>query len=179
VGSDIIPSIEFLGDQQPLASPTLRGRPQETRRGGHPRRGGIRGSRSQDGKKRSAPISSANPATKAFPADNPAVYELYWSPGQVKARAHPNMLEAQRFLLSFWHAKDPAAAIDTKYPVSYADRLRIRQPGDAGFALGAHVDGGSVERWEPDGLRHRRSHTASIFAGQVRGVRPLGVLDEN
>src|SRR5207237_7227344 len=30
----------------------------------------------------------------------------------------------------------------------YADRFRIRQPGDAGFALGAHIDGGSVERWE-------------------------------
>ena len=33
----------------------------------------------------------------------------------------------------------------------YADRVRIRQPGDAGFALGPHVDGGSLERWEEDG----------------------------
>ena len=93
----------------------------------------------------------ANPQTKAFPKDNPAVYELYWSPGQIKARAHPNVLSTQSFLMSFWHSKDSSALISTEHPVSYADRLRIRQPGDAGFALGAHVDGGSVERWEPDG----------------------------
>lgn len=35
--------------------------------------------------------------------------------------------------------------------MSYADRLRMRQPGDAGFALGPHVDGGSVERFEEEG----------------------------
>ncbi len=92
-----------------------------------------------------------NPHTKAFPQDKPAVYELYWSPGQVKARAHPDMLEAQRFLMSFWHSESPSAEISTEHAVSYADRVRIRQPGDAGFALGAHVDGGSVERWEPEG----------------------------
>lgn len=93
----------------------------------------------------------ANPTTKAFPKENPAVFELYWSPGQIKARAHPNVLEAQKFLMSFWHSNDDEALINTDIPVAYADRLRIRQPGDARFALGAHVDGGSVERWEPDG----------------------------
>jgi hypothetical protein len=36
-------------------------------------------------------------------------------------------------------------------PLAYADRVRVRQPGDAGFALGPHVDGGSIERWEPEG----------------------------
>lgn len=41
--------------------------------------------------------------------------------------------------------------ISTINPLAYADRVRIRQPGDAGFALGPHVDGGSVERWEPNG----------------------------
>ncbi|KAL8774091.1 MAG: hypothetical protein Q9209_001199 [Squamulea sp. 1 TL-2023] len=41
--------------------------------------------------------------------------------------------------------------ISTSHPVSYADRLRIRQPGDSAFALGPHVDGGSCERWEPSG----------------------------
>ena len=33
----------------------------------------------------------------------------------------------------------------------YADRLRMRLPGDSKFALGPHVDGGSVERWEEGG----------------------------
>lgn len=53
--------------------------------------------------------------------------------------------------MSFWHSNDPNAPIAPTYPLTYADRLRIRQPGDAGFALGPHVDGGSVERWEENG----------------------------
>ncbi|KAI9682335.1 MAG: hypothetical protein M1817_000389 [Caeruleum heppii] len=93
----------------------------------------------------------ANPHSRAFPPDNPQVYELYWSPAQVRARSHPNLLQAQRFLMSFWHSTDPSAMISTDHPVSYADRLRIRNPGDATFALGPHVDGGSVERWEENG----------------------------
>ncbi|KAF4626222.1 hypothetical protein G7Y89_g11942 [Cudoniella acicularis] len=92
-----------------------------------------------------------NPSTRAFPAHDPQVFELYWSPPQVKARAHPNLLSTQRLLMNAWHSKDPAALISTSSPLIYADRLRIRQPGDSGFALGPHVDGGSVERWEKNG----------------------------
>lgn len=33
-------------------------------------------------------------------------------------------------------------------PLTYCDRLRIRLPGDSAFALGPHIDGGGVERWE-------------------------------
>lgn len=100
----------------------------------------------------------------AFPPDNPAVFELYWSPAQVKARAHPNVLATQKYLMSLWNSNDPSAMISTRHPVSYADRVRIRQPGDAGFALGPHCDGGSVERWEPDG--YGRGHVYDkIFSG--------------
>lgn len=93
----------------------------------------------------------ANPHTKAFPPDNPQVYELYWSPAQIKARAHPNLIKAQRFLMEFWHSKDPNALVSSSHPTMYADRLRMRLPGDAKFALGPHVDGGSCERWEEEG----------------------------
>ncbi|KAI9714558.1 MAG: hypothetical protein M1812_006363 [Candelaria pacifica] len=92
-----------------------------------------------------------NPHTKAFPPNDPQVFELYWSPSQIRARAHPNLITAQRFLMNFWHSKDPDALISSSHPTAYADRLRIRQPGDMGFALGPHVDGGSVERWEAEG----------------------------
>jgi hypothetical protein len=87
----------------------------------------------------------------AFPSHDPQVFELYWSAPQVKARSHPNLIAAQRFLMDFWHSKNPEALVSTKQPLTYADRLRIRRPGDAGFALGPHIDGGSVERWEPEG----------------------------
>ena len=83
---------------------------------------------------------------RAFPATSPAVYELYWSPAQVAARAHPNVLRTQSFLQSLWHATDSSPI--SHHPVTYADRLRIRLPGDSGFSLGPHVDGGSLERWE-------------------------------
>lgn len=92
-----------------------------------------------------------NPHTKAFPKATPQVYELYWSRAQMLARAHPNVLEAQRFLMGFWHSKDPGARISTRHPTSYADRLRLRLPGDNKFTLGPHVDAGSVERWEEGG----------------------------
>jgi hypothetical protein len=93
-------------------------------------------------------IAANRSNVKAFPADSPAVYELYWTPSQVQARSHPNMLRAQSFLASFWHSSNPSSEISTTYTLSYADRFRIRQPGDAKFALGCHTDGGSLERWE-------------------------------
>ncbi|KAI1139453.1 DUF1479-domain-containing protein [Hypoxylon sp. FL0543] len=92
-----------------------------------------------------------NPQTKAFPPDDPQVYELYWSAPQLRARLHPNMLRVQTALMRLWHKSDPDSKISLSQPLSYADRLRIRQPGDATFALGPHVDGGSVERWELNG----------------------------
>ena len=54
-------------------------------------------------------------------------------------------------MTSLWHTSSPSAEISLSQPLSYADRLRIRQPGDATFALGPHQDGGSVERWEREG----------------------------
>ena len=95
---------------------------------------------------------NANRSTRAFPPGKPAVFELYWSPAQVSARAHPNMLKMQRFLMRQWNTdSNRDALVSRSHPVAYADRLRIRPPGDAGFALGPHIDGGSCERWEPTG----------------------------
>ncbi|KAJ4292435.1 hypothetical protein N0V90_009097 [Kalmusia sp. IMI 367209] len=93
----------------------------------------------------------ANPQTKAFPPENPQVFELYWSRTQLLARGHPNMLKMQRFLMSYWHSANPHAPVSSHHPISYADRLRMRLPGDSKFALGPHVDGGSVERWDERG----------------------------
>lgn len=61
------------------------------------------------------------------------------------------MLKTHRFLMSHWYAQNPHTPISTRHPISYADRLRMRLPGDSRFALGPHVDGGSVERWDENG----------------------------
>ncbi|KAF2721319.1 DUF1479-domain-containing protein [Polychaeton citri CBS 116435] len=113
----------------------------------------------------------ANPQTKAFPPENPQVFELYWSPAQVKGRSHPNMIKTQRFLMDFWHSKDPHAPVSTSHPTMYADRLRMRLPGDAKFALGPHVDGGSCERWEAEGYG-RGGVYDKVFSGNWEQFDP-------
>ncbi|KAF7365656.1 Duf1479 domain protein [Mycena venus] len=91
---------------------------------------------------------AANPGVKGFPADNIQVFELYNTRSQIRARTHPSILETQRVLLSLWHDHSGAGEARLDTPISYFDRLRIRFAGDAKFALGPHVDGGSIERWE-------------------------------
>jgi len=81
-------------------------------------------------------IADNKDKTKAFPKHNPQVYELYWSPSQIKARADPRMLHAQNFLQKLWRSSKSQDTADLTTPMTYADRLRIRTPGDASFALG-------------------------------------------
>ncbi|GAB1199302.1 hypothetical protein APSETT444_008648 [Aspergillus pseudonomiae] len=146
-GSDIIPSIEFKDIH--AAPKTFRD--ELRKRGVAVIRGVVPEHEARAYKDEIEDYVKANPGTKAFPPHDPQVYELYWSQPQMRARTHPNMLEAQRFLMSFWHSNSPDAMISPTHPLIYADRLRIRQPGDAGFALGPHVDGGGPERWEDNG----------------------------
>jgi hypothetical protein len=73
--------------------------------------------------------------------------------------------------MSFWHTTNPSAPISTAHPLVYADRLRIRHPGDSGFALGPHVDGGGVERWEPTGYGLGGVYDR-IWAGDWKGYDP-------
>ncbi|KAF9446150.1 DUF1479-domain-containing protein [Macrolepiota fuliginosa MF-IS2] len=100
---------------------------------------------------------------KGFPEDNIQVFEIYNSIGQTLARTHPGLINTQKFLLSLWHTSI-SDQVKFNLPISYYDRLRIRQPGDAKFTLGPHVDGGSVERWEDSGFR-------TVFAKILQGGR--------
>ncbi|EXJ72074.1 uncharacterized protein A1O5_04577 [Cladophialophora psammophila CBS 110553] len=146
-GSNVIPSVEFrdivAGTVPQSKLDAIRHRGTAVVRNVLPRDQALDLKRQAKGY-----IAANRPKVRAFPADDPAVYELYWTPSQVQARAHPNMLKAQSFLASFWHSSDPSSEISTTYPLTYADRFRIRQPGDAKFSLGPHTDGGSLERWE-------------------------------
>lgn len=107
---------------------------------------------------------AANPQVNGFPTDDKQVFELYWSKPQLAARAHPRALAVQRALLGLFSLG--AKGDDTEVslaPLMYADRLRIRHPGDSRFALGPHMDGGSVERWEDP---EYRAVYAKILSGQ-------------
>jgi hypothetical protein len=72
---------------------------------------------------------------------------------------------------NMWHKTDSSSKISLENPLSYADRLRIRQPGDASFALGPHIDGGGVERWEKAGYGVAGTYD-HILTGNVEAYDP-------
>ncbi|KAI1296034.1 DUF1479 domain protein [Xylaria venustula] len=146
-GSKVIPSLEFSNLDEDL----IRHESEIRKRGVAVIRGVIPEKDARGYKEEIEEYVRQNPHTKAFPQNDPQVFELYWSKPQIKARAHPNMLKMQSKLLNLWRSSAPEAPISLSQTMTYADRLRIRQPGDATFALGPHVDGGSVERWEKNG----------------------------
>ncbi|KAK4121975.1 DUF1479-domain-containing protein [Parathielavia appendiculata] len=115
-----------------------------------------------------------NPQTRGFPPNNPQVFELYWSTSQIRARSHSSLLTTQTALMTnLWHVSDSSVPVSLHTPLCYADRLRIRQPGDAQFALGPHQDGGSVERWEEDGYGKGGVYD-SVFRGEwEKGYDPF------
>ncbi|KAK9236446.1 hypothetical protein V1525DRAFT_389440 [Lipomyces kononenkoae] len=152
-GSDIIPSVDFgdisvdtvTGDATFIDQGVIE---EVRKRGAVVIRNVIPKDVARNYKFQAEEYIHSNPSVVAFPKNNPSVYELYWSPSQVHARSHPNLLLAQKALMSLWHTSDRNAELSTRYPLIYADRLRIRLPGDAQFTLGPHIDGGSIERWE-------------------------------
>ncbi|KAJ5426134.1 hypothetical protein N7465_001204 [Penicillium sp. CMV-2018d] len=115
-----------------------------------------------------------------FPSDaeKKVIYESYWSPSQVKARSHSNMLVAQSWMNQLYRA-DADQKIDLSVPLTYCDRVQIRPPGDRHFGLPPHVDGGGVERWEDPSYNHVYR---KIFQGNWREYNPwdlTGRLDAN
>ncbi|KAI1499088.1 DUF1479 domain protein [Biscogniauxia marginata] len=159
-GPSIVPSVEF----KDLESDLTRLKGELKKRGVAVIRGVVPEDEARAFKDEIEEYVKQNPSTKAFPPNNPQVYELYWSAPQLRARSHPNLLKVSTALMKFWHSSDPDSAISLSQALSYADRLRIRQPGDATFALGPHMDGGSVERWETHG--YGRGHVYDkIFEG--------------
>ncbi|KAH0380444.1 DUF1479-domain-containing protein, partial [Aureobasidium melanogenum] len=143
LGSSIVPQIDF----KDIDTPSEHFSSEYRKRGVAVIKGAIPEAEALQMKEDLREYIKANPQTKSF---SQQVFELYWSKSQIRARGHPNLLKAQQFLLSFWHSKDPNALFSDT-PISYCDRLRMREPGDAKFALGPHVDGGSCERWEETG----------------------------
>ena len=93
------------------------------------------------------------------------MYEIYWAKAQLQARQHRNMAKLGLALNGLWHTSNgsPSPAFDTATPLTYVDRMRMRVPGDTSFALGTHMDGGGIERWEDPSYRQVYRH---IFSGQ-------------
>jgi len=125
---------------------------------------------------------------KPPPAQDPTCFDFFWTPAQVRSRAHPNMLQAQRFAMSLWNCNNDDR-LATRFPITYADRIRIESNTNgittvngvaappisaedsliaaaaaASNAAIAQVDNGSLERWELDGYGRCGLYDA-IFKG--------------
>lgn len=168
-GSDIIPSIDFGEIQRSDSSNSGRNSPrvddfaaQLRKRGLAVIRGVVPHETAKIWTEETDKYLADHPEMGTPPSHDSHLYQVYWSPAQVKARAYPSVLTAQRSLMNMvWRAKSyHDASVTTNFPVVYADRLRVRKPESNGgkhprsgqrSPQTAHVDGGSVERWEPDG----------------------------
>ncbi len=97
----------------------------------------------------------------------PQVYGIYWSKPQIEARQHENMFKVQRFLNGLWNDN---GRFSKDKMLSYADRIRMREPQDTSFGLSPHLDSGSVERWLEPNYRKTYEH---IFKGNWKNYDPF------
>lgn len=124
-GPAIIPEVQYAdiianGEQLPAAAASeLRSR------GLIIVRGMVERELALDWKQQTRDYVAANPSTTGFPKHDVQVFELYWSPGQVAARSHPNVQKVHRALNKIWSAK-PEDKVVLSEVLTYADRVRIR-----------------------------------------------------
>jgi Protein of unknown function (DUF1479) len=88
------------------------------------------------------PAVAGNP----LPATDPQIWRVYWTKPQVEARSHPNVIKCQIAMSKLYSCSEDVE-VDVTSQAMYADRFRVRYPGQAGN-LPAHLDNGSIERWE-------------------------------
>ncbi|KAI1471037.1 uncharacterized protein F4812DRAFT_164278 [Daldinia caldariorum] len=123
---------------------------------------------------------------KPPPAQDPTCFDFFWTPAQVRSRAHPHVLQAQRFAMSLWNANNDDR-LATRFPITYADRIRIESVSNGHLTVNgalapthedsliaaaaatssaqiAQIDNGSLERWEQDGYGRGGLYDA-VFRG--------------
>ena len=71
----------------------------------------------------------------------------------------------------FYHVKSKEGLndVDLSVSLSYADRFRMRHPGNKWYRHPPHIDGGAIERWEDP---HFRSCYQSILEGDWKKHDP-------
>ena len=108
-------------------------------------------------------------------ASKPQIFNIFWSKTQILARQHENMQKTCAFLNSFWNANDEHGnpLFLPEYQTVYADRIRMREPGDKTLGLSPHIDSGSVERWLD--VNYREKTYQQIFDGNWESYNPFNV----
>ncbi len=101
----------------------------------------------------------------------PQIYGLYWSKAQIKIRHSMKMAKIKKFLNNLWVYKNEEYEVfDPNRELSYADRVRRREPGDNSLGLSPHCDAGSVERWVDPSYQKIYN---DIFADKFKNFNPF------
>ena len=81
------------------------------------------------------------------------------------------MAKIKKFLNNLWVFKNEEYKVfDPNRELSYADRIRRREPGDDSLGLSPHCDAGSVERWiDPS---YQKIYN-DIFADRFKNFNPF------
>ncbi|KAK6203742.1 hypothetical protein LQW54_008848 [Pestalotiopsis sp. IQ-011] len=184
-GTDLIPSIDF-GDIK--SSATVRHFSDKVKRYGiGVVRGVVAKSDAEAWVEETKKYLETKHEFKPPPAQDPTCFDFFWSPCQVRSRAHPNVLSAQKFAMSIWETSDDDR-LATRFPICYADRIRIDTNTTSDLNVGsgpngedtlpsasstliAQVDNGSLERWEVDGYGHSGCYDA-IWRGDWEEYNP-------
>ena len=104
-------------------------------------------------------------------AEKPQICAVYWSKPQVQARQSIEMSQTKSFLNRIWnYKKNSTIHFDPDRECTYADRIRMRQPGDTSLGLSPHVDGGSIERWLGENYQHVYR---PLFKGNWKDYNPF------
>ncbi|KAK6581331.1 hypothetical protein PZA11_006022 [Diplocarpon coronariae] len=90
------------------------------------------------------PAVAGNP----LPPRDPQWWKVYWTKPQLQARSHPSVIACQTAMSNLFSCGQDIE-IDLSSQALYADRFRVRHPGDS-RTLPAHLDNGSIERWEDE-----------------------------
>ncbi len=79
---------------------------------------------------------------------NPQIFGIYWSKAQIEVRHSDNMNRVKKWLNHLWiYENEEYKVFNPNKELTYADRVRRREPGDNSLGLSPHCDAGSIERW--------------------------------
>ena len=96
------------------------------------------------------------------------MFNVYWSKPQVMARQDPRLAETRAFLDRLWTNYEGVFNPDLQ--LSYADRVRRREPGDTTLEIAPHMDAGTIERWIDPGYQRVYER---VFQGDWQGYDPF------
>ncbi|NNC23565.1 DUF1479 domain-containing protein [Salinisphaera sp. USBA-960] len=104
-------------------------------------------------------------------ATRPQIFPVFWSRPQMEARQDPRMATVQSFMNQLWKYRSEEGRdwFDPHQDSLYPDRVRRRPPGTNSGGLGAHTDGGAIERWLHPGYQKVFRH---IFNGDFDQYDP-------